>query len=62
MAATVTPAGGKNAGPIPAPNVCHDNTEPAKYGKATQPNKPAAYPIRSRVLDAFMRAVHVIGG
>ena len=30
MAATVTPAAGKNAGPMPAPNVCQENTAPVR--------------------------------
>ncbi len=30
MAATVTPAAGKNAGPTPAPNVCQESTAPAR--------------------------------
>ena len=30
IAATVTPAGGKNAGPTPAPNDCQDSTAPAR--------------------------------
>ncbi len=42
IAATVTPAGGKNAGPTPAPNDCHDSTAPTRYVSATQANSPAA--------------------